>query len=158
MALFEDHLTVKPEWTDRHGRIKPAYCVLAFDSLSSLWREVGVDKAYFRETNCSTFVLEAHFTMGKPALAGAPLRLVTHIVDHDQKRIHAFHELVHGVEGTLVATYEIMILHVDMAERRSAPMPAHLIARLDELAARQPALPAHGLIGRCVGAGVTLAA
>lgn len=41
----------------------------------------------------------------------------------------------HATQGHLVATNEVMILHVDMAERRTAPWPSDARAALDSAVA-----------------------
>ena len=49
---------------------------------------------------------------------------------HDAKRMHLFHHMYNGETGQLCATIELMIVHVDMISRRSAPFPEETLASL----------------------------
>ena len=146
LALHRE--TVRPEWIDYNGHMNVAYYVLAFDhATDAFFDHIGLDEAYRKRAQASTFALEAHITYEREMMAGAPMRITTQLLGHDAKRMHYMHFMYHGVEGWLSSTTELVSLHVDMAARRSAPMPDAILRRLDAIAA------SHGKLARPKQAG-----
>jgi len=72
------------------------------------------------------------------------------LLDHDEKRLHAFQELRH-VDGWLAATCESLTLHVDMGGPKVTPFPPDVAARIDTVAKAHAALPRPERAGRAVG-------
>ncbi|MDF1719345.1 MAG: thioesterase family protein [Minwuia sp.] len=130
--------TVLTDWIDYNGHMNVGYYNVAFDKATdALFDELGIGVAYVRTTNRSFFTLETHVHYVGEVLEGAPLRYDVQLLDHDPKRIHAFFRMFHATEGFLSATSEQMCLHVDLETRRSAEMPAEVLANVDRLAASQ---------------------
>ena len=65
------------------------------------------------------------------------------------KRIHVFERLFHE-DGFLSATSETLLLHIDMAGPKVAPIPDDLLARLTQLSEAHASLPADERIGRSI--------
>ena len=146
--------TVDPAWIDYNGHMNLAYYVLAFDHATDAFFDyIGLGEAYLKDNNCSTFTLEAHVTYDRELMAGDPMRFETQLLDHDAKRLHYMHMMYHGEEGYLASTNELISLHVDMTQRRSAPMPQSVIERLDQVAAAHSALPRPPQAGRVISLG-----
>ena len=59
--------------------------------------------------------------------------------------------MYHATTGDLLATAEQMLVHVDMAQGRSAPMPADLQARLQAIATAHASLPMPPQVGKPMG-------
>ncbi|MBM3558570.1 MAG: thioesterase-like protein [Alphaproteobacteria bacterium] len=147
LALFRE--AVRPEWIDCNGHMNVAYYVLAFDHATDAFFDwLGIGEAYLRERNCSTFTLEAHVTYEREVHAGAPLAFTTRLIDFDAKRIRYIHLMYHADEGYLAASNELLSLHVDMARRRSAPLPDGVQARLARLKDAHDRLPPTPQAGR----------
>jgi acyl-CoA thioester hydrolase len=70
------------------------------------------------------------------------------VIDVDDKRLHTFSEMHHANDGWLAATCEYMFLHIDMSVRRTAPWPADLRGRLDDLKAAGASLALPERVGR----------
>jgi acyl-CoA thioester hydrolase len=122
---------VRPEWIDYNGHMNVAYYVLAFDYATEKFLDfVGLDEGYRRKSGYSTFSVEAHVTYQREVRADDVLEFETRLLGYDEKRIHFMHHMFHAEEGFLAATSEWLNLHVDMRNRRVAPMPASLTARL----------------------------
>ncbi|MEE8172362.1 MAG: thioesterase family protein [Alphaproteobacteria bacterium] len=152
LALHRE--TVDPVWIDYNGHMNLAYYVLAFDHATDAFFDyIGLGVAYLEGNNCSTFTLEAHVTYDRELVAGDPMRFDTQLLDHDAKRLHYMHFMYHAEEGYLASTNELISLHVDMTERRSAPMPQSVIGRLDQVAAAHSALPQPSQAGRVISLG-----
>jgi acyl-CoA thioester hydrolase len=69
----------------------------------------------------------------------------------DAKRIHYFQSLYHAEEGWLAATCEQILLYMDMNTRRSAAMPAGILAVLETLLEEHRTLPVPEQAGRVIG-------
>ncbi len=127
---------VLPGWIDYNGHMNVAYYLLAFDhATDAVLDRFGVGKAYVQSENRSLFVVDAHLTYAREVREGDPLRFASRVMGMDGKRLHLFHEMFHGDEGWLAATAEFMLLHVDLAQRRTCPFPDHLAPALRAQAA-----------------------
>jgi len=143
---------VQAAWIDYNGHMNVAYYLLVFDHASdALLALVGLDEDYVRRTGGSVFVVEPHITYSREVALGAPLRVETHLLDCDAKRLHVCHRMFHDGEDYLAATNEIMIVHVDLATRRSAPMPAEAQERARAIAAAHADLPRPAGLSRPMG-------
>jgi acyl-CoA thioester hydrolase len=128
--------TVRPEWIDYNGHMNVAYYLLAFDhATDAVLDRFGIGKAYVAAENRSVFVVDAHLTYAREVTEGAPLRFDSLVLGADAKRLHLFHEMRHAEEGWLAATAEFMLLHVDLATRKTSPFSPEVAAALAEQAA-----------------------
>ena len=82
---------------------------------------------------------------------GAPMRFTTQLLARDAKKVHLFHEMFHGEQGYLAATNETIVMNIDYATRRSAPWPAPVAVRLEELWQTHRDLPKPAKAGRVMG-------
>ena len=143
--------TVESDWIDYNGHMNLAYYMLVFDhATDAFFDHVGLGEKYLATQNASTFTLEAHITYDRELMLGAPMRIDTQLLAHDAKRLHYMHFMFHAEEGYLASTNELISLHVDMTERRSAPMPDDVLVRLDQIAAAHGKLPRPEQAGRVI--------
>lgn len=143
---------VLPEWLDYNGHMNIAYYVLTFDhATDALVDYLGMDQAYREQRRCSTFVVETHVNFQRELLAGAPIYITTQLLGFDSKRIHYFHRMLHSDEEFLAATTELILIHVDLNQRRSAPMPLAVLDRLGALMTQHLQLPRPPQAGRVIG-------
>jgi acyl-CoA thioester hydrolase len=151
-ALELARSTVLPEWIDFNGHMNVAFYVLAFDkALDNFCERYDLSLDYMKRANCSTFVLEAHITYLQEVLQGDPLHFTLQLLDVDTKRLHYFMRMYHAEKGFLAATDEQLMVHVDMSERRVAPMPVVTLARLEALKAVHAKLPKPEQAGSVIG-------
>jgi acyl-CoA thioester hydrolase len=144
--------TVQPDWIDFNGHMNVAYYVLAFDQATDKFFDwLGLDAAYRKATNISSFALEHHVVYLREVQVGDPLRFTTQLLDHDAKRVHYFHRMYHESEGYLSATSEQISMHIHLAERRSIVLPPPHDARIEALAAAHATLPRPEQAGRVIG-------
>ncbi len=73
------------------------------------------------------------------------------VLDLDRRRLHIFHEMRHGDTGTLLASAEQLLVHVDMAAGRSSDMPDDLYDRITAIRRAHAALPRPDVVGRPIG-------
>lgn len=143
---------VPPDWIDYNGHMNVAYYVLAFDHATDAFLDgLGMGQDYRERQSCSAFVVETHVNYQRELVAGDSMRITTQLLGFDSKRIHYFHRLYHAEKGFLAATTELMVIHVDLAKRHSAPMPLPVLDRLSAVMAQHIQLPRPPQSGRVIG-------
>ena len=143
---------VLPAWIDYNGHMNVAFYVLAFDQATdALLDYLGMDEAYREREQCSVFTLETHVNYLRELHLGEPLRITTQLLDYDAKRVHYFEQMFHAGEGYLAATTELIILHMDMRQRRGAPMPNAVQDKLAEIWEQHRQLPKPEQVGSVIG-------
>lgn len=151
LSLHRD--AVRDEWVDYNGHMNVAFYVLAFDHATDAFLDfVGLGPRYLERTNRSTFALEAHVTYQRELIAAEPFRVTTQLLDFDAKRlhyVHAMHRADNG--GGLAATLEQVSIHIDLATRRSAPIPEEALLRLEEVLTSHRRLTRPPEVGRVIG-------
>ncbi len=144
--------SVQPEWVDYNGHMNVAYYVLVFDhGTDAVLDLLDMAADYRAETQSSDFVVESHITYLGEVHEKAPLQVASLLLGFDDKRMHVFHHMYHGESGQLCATNEIMMVHVDMKTRRSAPFPGQSKANLQACIENQPAFQRPPQAGSVIG-------
>jgi acyl-CoA thioester hydrolase len=120
-------MVVKPEHIDANGHMNVGYYNVIFDqALDRFFMPFDLDWRYVQRTNLSTFVLETHVCYLQEVVEGDALRFTFQLLGFDAKRIHYLMEMHHAEKGYLAATSEQILVHVDLATRRSCPfLPEH---------------------------------
>jgi acyl-CoA thioester hydrolase len=143
---------VRPEWIDSNNHMNVGYYLVVFDlATDEFMRWVGLGQDYRRARQVTTFCLEAHVTYHREVRQGDPLRFTTQLLGHDAKRLHYIHAMYHATADYLVATNELMSLHVALETRRSTPMASDMLARLAAIQKAHDALPRPPQVGRVMG-------
>ncbi len=143
---------VEPSWIDYNGHMNVAYYHLAFDrATDSFLRRIGLGEEYVEREKGSMFALEDHLVYLKELREGEPFRVTLQLLDFDDKRLHYFLRMLHGERGFLAATCEHLSIFVDMRERRSAPIPSHMMEALKRLSSEHRSLPRPDEAGRPMG-------
>ena len=145
-------MAIEDGWVDYNGHLNQAYYGVLFDrAVDHALLPVGLGPDYIAARNLSFMTVECHTCFVRELFRTDPVRVVSRILDVDDKRLHMFCELVHATDGWLSATSEWMFLHTDMATRRTAPWPADIRANLDALKSAAALLPAPERAGRRIG-------
>ena len=151
-ALITSGMEIRPEWIDYNGHLMDGYYLVAFsDATEAVLAELGFGPAYRERTGCTIYTVEAHVTFRREVSLETPLSFATQVVDHDAKRIHVFHDMVHAETGERLATAELMFVHVRQSTGKVEPFAAAEAARVAEMAAAHAELPRPPEIGRTVG-------
>ncbi len=151
-ALLTTHGRVRPEWIDYNGHMNVAWYVLIFDQATdALLARLGMDPAYVKHARLSMFALEMHVTYERELESNTPYTVHTQILDADTKRMHLHHQMHHAEQHWRAAGNEVMLLHVDMEQRRATPFPADIQARVDAVQAAHSGLPRPTGVGRVIG-------
>jgi acyl-CoA thioester hydrolase len=145
-------MTVAPQWIDYNGHLNVAYYQVLFDrATDGVFAALGIGPDYAAKRNLSMFAVEAHISYLREIGVNEQVFVDSRILDHDDKRLHAFHTLIQAEHGLVSATCEIMHLHVDMALRRAAPFPSDRMRAITACAAAHAGLPAPERAGRRIG-------
>jgi acyl-CoA thioester hydrolase len=116
--------TVRPEWLDYNGHLNEAYFVLIFSHATDAFMDrIGMDPASAERQVTSLYTLETHIRYLGECKAGDQVEVATRLLEFDAKRYHCFHEMFLAGETGLLATAEMVMLHVDMSGPKSAPFP-----------------------------------
>lgn len=99
--------------------------------------QFGFNEAYFRANRAGSFALETHVRYLSEVLIGSHVTLRARALGCSAKRFHYIQFMTVDETGALAATHEQVSAHIDMRTRRMAPMPDDMLARFDELIARQ---------------------
>lgn len=141
-------LTVPASWVDYNRHMSEWCYLLAFgDNADAFFRFVGIDERY-RADGHSLYTVETHLHHRREVSEGASLSMTFRLLDHDDKRVHVFHEMFVDDGGLLVATAEQMLVHVDSRAGRSAPMPPGLALRVAAIYRAHAPLPRPEVVGR----------
>jgi acyl-CoA thioester hydrolase len=144
-------MPIEPQWIDYNGHLNMAYYNVLFDrAIDQLWLELGIGPDYLKTRGGSTFTAECHVRYLRELHLGDPAQVSILLVAADDKRLHVFEELRHAQEGWLSATSENMMLHVDMATRKTAAFPPDIHQRIQTLAHAHRDVPRPDGIGRSV--------
>jgi len=141
-------MAIEPHWIDFNGHLNMAYYHVLFDRVvDQMWLQMGLGEAYKRSRGHSTFTAECHVRYLRELHASDTVVVSMWLLGADDKRLHSFAELRHATEDWIAATSETMTLHVAMEQRRVAPFPSDIAARVAVMAA------AHATIARPLEAG-----
>jgi acyl-CoA thioester hydrolase len=95
-------------------------------------------------------VVEEHTRYHAELAEGERYRIVARMVGHSAKKLHYLLAMENLDRGVLAATHEELALHVDLAARRSSPLPADALAAVEALEAAQAGLPPPPDVGRVI--------
>jgi acyl-CoA thioester hydrolase len=141
--------TVRPEWIDYNGHMSEPYYVLVFgNATDTFYDHIGMDDAFRRATKTSVYTVEAHINYLSEVAVGEPLDIETQILGHDAKRLVLFHTMRHGPGGPVLATTELMVLHVDKTDLKTTPFHPAPAARIATIAADHAQLAQPKYAGR----------
>jgi acyl-CoA thioester hydrolase len=139
---------VPQEWIDYNGHMNDAYYFMAFTEATEAFLDhLGLGAVYRARTGSGIYTVESHLCFLSGVVGGAVLAYQTQLLGHDAKRLHVFHRM--SESGTLVATCELMFLHV--SGERVAPMPLEAVAAVDALAVSHATLPRPDRAGKMLG-------
>jgi acyl-CoA thioester hydrolase len=152
-APFEGSIQkVEDQWIDYNGHFNMAYYNVLFDRCGDeAFALLGLGPDYVKAANASFFTLEAHITYVRELHAGDQVRITLQVLDFDAKRVHYVEEMFHAGEGWLACVTENIVMHVDMAAKRSSPFPKDVYARIEAMCAAHKSLPVPPQVGHKIG-------
>ncbi|MFT5140365.1 MAG: carnitine 3-dehydrogenase [Rhodothermales bacterium] len=144
-------LTVLPAWIDYNGHMTEFRYVQVFsDSCDRFLLMIGMDKAYVA-SGMSWYTVESHVMFHDEVAVNQPIYSTMQILSADAKRFQVFYRLHSSADDCLLASSEIMYLHVDRESGRVCPASDAMRAKLMAFAASHSQLPRPEKAGRYVG-------
>ena len=127
---------VEAKHLDRLDHMNVMWYTHFFDAATWAWYETfDFGKAYHHESGFGSFALETHTRYLAELRSGDQLRITTRVLARNAKLFHYIHFMQRASDGELAASCELLGVHINMATRRSAPMPERVAAHLDQLIA-----------------------
>ncbi len=143
--------SVLSEWIDYNGHMSEGFYGLVFGMASDEYLiRMGFDEDYRSTTHGSFYTVETHVVFVDELAEATPLAVDTTVAGADLKRVHLFHELRRIGDNALACTQETMMLHVNTAIDRVAPMGEDLYRVLRSDADAHKGLLADGVTGRAI--------
>lgn len=132
---------VAGEWIDYNGHLRDAYYSLIVSlATDELMVRLGIDEHYRQSTRCTLYTVEMHMHFLREVLATDVVEVSVRILGIDRKRIHAGFDLRRRADPDLVASAELMLLHVRQGGSPAAvPFPEAISATLGEFSAASAA-------------------
>ena len=144
-------VVVLPEWLDYNEHMTEGYYGVAFGNASDAFIDyMGMGAAYRLLTQGTIYTVEAHTSFLREVKVGSPLRFTTQLLGYDAKRMQVFHQMFHGDEGYLAATFETMMLHVNQATMQVTPFPPDILTRFEAVYALHKELARPSQVGRAI--------
>lgn len=141
---------VMPEWIDYNGHMTEyRYGNVFSDATDAVLRLVGLDDTYLAR-GFSYYTVETHIRHLGEAHKGDAFTVQSQLIKADGKKLHLCHQMMNDA-GSVLATGEHLLLHVDTNKGASCVPEEPLLPQLNKLAAAQEALPLPDFCGRAVG-------
>ncbi|MEE2980154.1 MAG: thioesterase family protein [Pseudomonadota bacterium] len=144
---------VRRDWIDYNGHMHEAYYVLVFaNATDALYDHLGMGTAYREKRGFSIYTLESHVNYLKEVGVRVPLRVTTQVLAVDDKRMQVFHAMYSGETRDMLATTELMVLHVNTSgtEVRVEPFPRDVVERLEGVMEEHCQIPKPTQAGRII--------
>lgn len=146
-ALPVYRTTVIEDWIDYNDHLSEAFYVLVFGyATDAVMDRIGLGPERRAATGTSLYTVEAHIRYLHEVSLGAELRVATTIVGAGSRKLHLAHEM--SVAGGLVATEEILALHVGGSPAAVVPFPPEVAGLID--AYTTDGEPAPDWVGRSI--------
>ena len=122
------------DWTDYNGHMNESrYGQIWSDGTDELLREFGAGPEMV-DNGSSFFTVQSNTAYRAEAMAGDRVRCETRIEEVNGKKLRVTHRMIREGDEVLLAEGDQILLHVDMATRRSAPPPPAMAAKMDAMA------------------------
>lgn len=141
---------VLPSWLDYNGHMTEfRYLQVCSEATDKFLILAGIDDSYIA-TGVSYYTVETHLRHLAEAKLDDKIEVSTRLHAHDLKKLHLVHEMKRD-DGTLLATAEHMLIHVDREKNKACPAEQSVLGRLDRLQKAHDKIPAPEYIGRHIG-------
>jgi acyl-CoA thioester hydrolase len=126
--------TVTGEHLDVMGHMNIRWYMAFFDDGDwKLFADLGADFAYFEREQAGQFALQHFVRYLAEVRVGETVAIKGRLLGRSAngKRVHYLLFMVNETTNTLAATMECLASHADLAIRRTAPYPSHILDKID---------------------------
>ena len=143
--------TAVPEsWIDYNDHMTEGYYGVAFGNASDALLEMAGFGAEYRDTQRGSFyTVETHMQYLAEVKVGETLDFETMVLGVSRRSVHAFHVMKRS-DGTIAASQETLMLHVNLDEVRVSEMSEELFEKFSTLAETHGTLPRPDGVGRAI--------
>lgn len=128
--------TVPAEWEDLNGHVNVRHYLALYDQAGwPMMSWLGVDERHFREERRGFFDLEHHIWYLAEMHVGDAVTVHARFLARSAKRFHGAMFIANRSRHSVASAFEYVSTAADLEARRSAPLPADVAAKLDELIA-----------------------
>lgn len=125
------------DWIDYNGHMSEAFYVLIFGfATDQVMDQVGLGQEHREAHSTSLYTVESHIRYLDEVGLGAQVEVIPTLVSAGSKKMHLAYEM--RAAGQLVATEEIIAVHVDQNSGAAAPFPNGVLERLRMIAHASP--------------------
>ena len=117
------------------------YTHLFGKGILELFQSVGLTHDYFAANNAGSFVLEQHIRYLAEVRVGETVSLRARALGRSEKKLHFMVLLIKEDLQALAATSEMITAHIDMASRRTSPIPTAIRLAFDVILSLHSELP-----------------
>lgn len=145
-------LIVPVAYRDENEHMNVRYYMTIFDEAGyPLVGNLGLTPEFHVQHGTGGFDLEHHLHYLNEVLIGDRVAVYYRIIGRSAKRIHYMMFLVNETRRNLAATFECVNSFADLTQRRTAPYPPEIAARIDAILAQHQKLtwaaPVCGVMG-----------
>jgi len=144
-------LSVLPSWIDYNGHMTEYRFTQVFsDTSDRLLLMIGMDANYVA-SGCSYYTAETHVMQADEVGVNTPIYSTSQVMHFDAKRLHVFHRVHAAQDDRLLASAEVMYLHVNRESGRVCEASAEIVANATVIANAHAQLRRPETAGRYVG-------
>jgi carnitine 3-dehydrogenase len=131
-------VSVPPEWVDYNGHLTEwAYSRIFADATDHALLLVGFDEQYRTTEEGTFYAVENHVRFLREVPASTRVIAQVSVVGTSTKAVH-FSTVLNTADGTPAATFESVLLHVDVSTTKVRDMPSWLVDRFTSLTTAPP--------------------
>jgi len=143
---------IPPAYEDQNGHMNMRWYLAVYDEAGdAMYPMLGLTAEYFASSGMGGFDLEHHLWYPAEVRIGDSVVIRARILARSAKLMHYMMFLVNETRGVLSSLFECVHAHADLRQRRTAPFPSPVAARIDALIAAHCALtwpaPVSGAMG-----------
>lgn len=143
---------IPPAYEDQNGHMNMRWYLAVYDEAGdAMYPMLGLTADYFASSGMGGFDLEHHLWYPAEVRIGDTVVIRARILARSAKLFHYLMFMVNETRGVLSSLFECVHAHADLRQRRTAPFPPQVAARIDALIAAHHALtwpaPVSGSMG-----------
>lgn len=132
---------IPPEYQDENGHMNMRWYLAVFDDAGyPLAAQFGLTDEFHQQNGSGGFDLEHHLHFLNEVMVGDTVAVYARVVARSAKRVHYLLFMVNETRDKLAAIFECVNSFADLTQRRTAPYPDAIAARIDAVIAQHAAL------------------
>lgn len=145
-----EEMAIEESWIDYNGHLNMAYYLVMFErAFDDFHFSIGTGPQYIKSRGMTLYTAQTKIDYLREVHKSAKLIPTCQLLDHDEKKILSWQELVHP-DGWVAATCETLTLHIDMSGPRVAPFPEDIMRNIEMVAKAHKNLPVPAKAGEAV--------